>query len=436
MTRSWSILVATLVCLQATAEANGRFPQTVDVHVQPGDDQVILLAATFGLLISRDGGATFRWVCEETIGYGGIFDPDYAMATDGTIFATTFEGLRVSRDGGCTWLTIADLSSHWVQEVEVGPDGVVWAATASSNMPNDVFLSTDNGQSFQATNVPVRDVFWKSLRVAADGQRVYISGYKVAESTDGGVLGPQAFVLRSDDRGASWTQLPLTDVELGSQAWFFVEGVSPTDPDVVFARSLGVNSSIGDALYRSSDAGQSWVRVLDTANRMVAFVIRKNGEVVVGTETDGVHISASGGDAGSFIRMETPQMRCVAENSAGELLACGANWEPDFFALGRSQDGQDWQKVFRFSEIDSAYPCEAGTTQYDICEAKRWPALCEMFQCKGTGPLPADAGADAGTGDGGKGGCCDASPGAARSSAVLAMLLLLLWTATGRRRRI
>jgi hypothetical protein len=308
----------------------------------------------------------------------------------------------------------------------------VWAATASSTIPNDVFLRDDSGQTFQATNVPVSDVFWKSLRVAADGQRVYISGYKVAESTDGGVLGPQAFVLRSDDRGASWIQLPLTDVVLGSQAWFFMEGVSPTNADVVFARSLGVNGSVGDALYRSTDAGQTWTRVLDATDRMVAFVIRKNGHIVVGTETDGVYISASGGDPGSFTRTEAPQMKCVAETGAGELLACGANWDPDFFALGRSQDGQEWQKVFRFSEMDSAYPCEAGTTQYDVCEALRWPALCEMFQCRGSdaGPLPADAG----SGGTGKGGCCDASPGAGHGSALLAVLLLLLWTAPRRRR--
>jgi hypothetical protein len=99
------------------ARANGRFPATVNVHVRADDQDFILVPATFGLLLSKNGGQSFQWVCEEAIGYGGTYDPDYAVAADGRIFATTFAGLRVSTDSGCTFETLSGLfrTSGWVK---------------------------------------------------------------------------------------------------------------------------------------------------------------------------------------------------------------------------------------------------------------------------------------------------------------------------------
>src|SRR5439155_24446940 len=99
----WSVLAplvaGTLALAAAPAFANGRAPLTNGINFKAGDDQSIYLSTTFGLLVSHDDGCTFRWVCEQSLGYGGQWDPKYAIASDGTIFATTFEGLRVSRDG-------------------------------------------------------------------------------------------------------------------------------------------------------------------------------------------------------------------------------------------------------------------------------------------------------------------------------------------------
>lgn len=436
MTRSWSLVIAIALSLHAgLAQANGRFPQTVNVYVQPGNDQVVLLAATFGLLISRDGGVSFSWVCEEAVGYGGMYDPDYALTTDGTIYATTWEGLRVSRDGGCTWTNVPALAGQWAEEVEVSPQNDIWVATATSDMPNDVYLSTDQGQTFESRNLKRDGVFWKALQVApSNPQRLYVSGYKVADVlADGGLSGPVAYLYRTDDGGTTWTELSLGGVVLGQKAWFFVLGVAPDNPDVVFAASIGANAPVGDALYRSSDAGQTWTRVLDSTDAIAAFVIRQNGDIIAGTDEDGVHISSDGGD--TWTRTGLPQMKCLAETGAGVLLSCGANWEPDFFALGRSTDGREWTEVFRFSEVRDAYECPRGTVQFDTCEALRWPALCEMFACNrvDAGPTPVDAAVDGGTGKGNGGGCCDASAPGAVDGLVLGAAVWLLLLA-GRRR--
>lgn len=193
---------------RAVSHANGRAPATNRVYFGPTDNQSIYVRTTFGLLISKDDGCTFHWVCEQNVGYGGTFDPKYAIAADGTIFATTFTGLRVSRDGGCTFTTataelpvgapgrIADV---WVDALDIGPNGEIWIATAETGKPNDIFSSKDGGATFSSRGMLSPTIFWKSVKVArTDPQRVYITGYEVTTASDGGMT-PVAHVFASSE---------------------------------------------------------------------------------------------------------------------------------------------------------------------------------------------------------------------------------------------
>ena len=400
--------LAALLFVPAAADANGRFPATVNVHDRPGNDQLILLPATFGLLISTNDGGQFHWICEDAVGYGGTFDPDYAIATDGTIYATTFDGLKISRDGGCTFVIAPDLDEQWVGDVEIGPSGIVWAATSSGGMPNNVYQSTDNGVTFTAANLFDETAWWKSLKVApGDPDRIYVTGYLVAAT-------PEAILKRSDDGGETWIDLPVTDFGFGNQPLLFVEGVSPTNPDIVFARVNGSIAPAGDALYRSTDAGQSWTQVLELSDTIGAFLIRSDGATVIAASAgkcpgepkeslDGcVKLSTDGG-ATFHAAATQPKMACIMERSDGTLFACGANWEPDRFALGRSTDAAAWTAVFRFSEMAGPLSCEPGTVQFDICESLQWPSIAEQF---GVGSAPDAGSIDASGGGGGKGCGC------------------------------
>src|SRR5678815_2464803 len=90
--RSTSAGLSLALCLgiaAGVAHANGRFPATIDVHFKPGDPDVIALQVTWGLITSTDGGATWHWSCEEAVGFGGIYDPDYAFTSTGLLLATT-----------------------------------------------------------------------------------------------------------------------------------------------------------------------------------------------------------------------------------------------------------------------------------------------------------------------------------------------------------
>jgi uncharacterized protein (TIGR03382 family) len=417
-------VVAALALTTGVAHGNGRPPLTDGIHLRPGDPHSFYVSTTFGLLISHDDGCTFRWICEANIGYGGQFDPKYAIATDGTIFATTFTGLRVSRDGGCSFTTatsqlpsgdpnrIADL---WIDALDIGPTGEVWVGTAESGQPNDVFRSTDNGVTFASRGMLSPTIWWKSVKVApSNPQRVYIAGYQVAGTLpDGGQMAPTAHLLRSDDDGANWTPSPMAGVVFGATPIVYVDVVDPQNPDVIYVTSLGANPPSGDRLYRSTDGGMTLTEVLSTTDPIRDVVVRDAQTVLVATRMGGSFQSTNAGVA--FTSMATPpQLGCLGQLPDGTLIGCGANWMPDYMALARSTDGgATWTKVWRFVELAGAMACPEGTAEHDTCEQALWPNIQQQFGATGPtcGAFQVD-GAHDGPVAPPKKGCCETGEGA------------------------
>lgn len=389
------------------ASANGRAPATNGVFFRPGDANTLYVRSTFGLLVSHDDGCTFRWICEQNVGYGGTFDPKYLVATDGTIFATTFLGLRVSRDGGCTFTTATAeqvagtpgrIAEIWVNAIDLGPAGEVWVGTADSGTTNAVYRSMDGGRTFEARGSMSPMILWKSIRVApSDGMRVYAAGFEIAGS-------PIGHFYRSTDAGATWVPSPLTGVMFGTSPVLEVVGVDRTDADIVYLVSAESNANgDGDRLYRSGDGGATLSEVLATTAPIVDLIVRDT-TVMVATKT-GVYRSTDRGL--TFPAPTTPlAFQCLGQREDGRLYACGANWMPDYKAIGRSTDGASWDKVFRFVELEGPVQCPAGTPQADTCSAM-WPALQQQFGTTGPtcGLTPDAPAADATQAP--SGGCCD-----------------------------
>src|SRR5262245_53416279 len=77
-------LAATLIgALASPAGANGRAPATSTIHFRQGNDQDVIAGMTFGAVLSHDGGATWQWMCEAAVGYGGMYDPSYQYTASG-----------------------------------------------------------------------------------------------------------------------------------------------------------------------------------------------------------------------------------------------------------------------------------------------------------------------------------------------------------------
>jgi hypothetical protein len=423
------VAFAAAVLAPALALANGRPPLTNGVTFHPTDPHSLYVRSTFGLLISHDDGCSFHWVCEQAIGYGGEFDPKYAIAKDGTIFATTFKGLRVSRDGGCSWQTATE--EIWVDALDIAPNGDVWIATAETAAASDVYRSKDNGATFEHRGMLSPTIWWKSVRVAAtDSQRVYITGYQVAGPPlpDGGTPPPQAHFLRSDNGGDSWTPEPLAGVMYNATPIVLVRAVDPTNPDVLLMSSLGANGN-GDRLYRSSDGGATFTEVLATTDT-IRDVVFHNDQVLVATPA-GSFVSRNNGATFETLA-GAPQLACLGDHG-GELIGCGANWQPDFMAVARTSDAAAWSKVFRFVELDGTLTCPPGTDSQTKCDPL-YPALQEQFAATGPvcGALPDGPPEPPPAKHGG--GCCDAGTSGTPLGA-LALSGLALVVVLRRRRR-
>lgn len=467
-----SILPIIVALSASTAVANGRFSATVSTRFQPDNDQRIILPATFGLLVSEDDGASFRWVCEDAVGYGGTYDPDYALTSDGRIYATTFEGLRYSSDGACTFTgtefygdptggdTPELLTDIWVGEVEVASDGKIWATTSTGGKSNDIFVSAD-GSTFNAANNWHAKAWWKTLRVANTLPNVvYTTGFVVAEfNGEGEVVVPAAALLfKTENGGTSWTNLGVSDFDFGDQPNLFLEGVSPTNADIVYARVLNKRVPMGDDLYRSSDGGVSWTKVLEMGGTISAFTVRTDGRVFAGTATpctDDAPVDADGGlpdkgcvrtsptgELGTWVTPASePKLGCIGERSADDkLFACGGNWAPDNFAFGTSADnGETWDKLLQFAEIAGPLECPSDTAQYECVQAK-WPIQCVMLgicEAADAGAVAPDAnpGADAGDSPPGKEGCLGCQSSGSGSLPLFLGFAVVFWALSRRSRK-
>lgn len=425
------VVVALLVGMASTADANGRPPATNGVVIKPGDSTELFVRTTFGLLISKDGGCSFRWVCEDAIGYGGTYDPKYAIAGDGTIYATTFEGLRLSRDNGCTWTTAAaPVNDTWIDALDIAPNGDVWVATAESGARNDIFRSTDGGQTFGARGMQSSEIWWKSVKVAKTSpQFVYVAGYQVSGPTqpDASPPPPSAHFLRTENGGETWAESGLANVEFAATPIVLVAAIDPVTPTTVLMISIGANRPSGDKLYRSTDGGESWTEVLATENT-IRDVVFHDGSVYVATlsgsfeSVDGINYVPLAG---------APQLGCLGERD-GSLVGCGANWQPDFKAVALQGDDDSWSKIFRFVELAGPLECDAGTTVAELCNPL-WPALQMQFGATG----PTDPACAAPVLDGPdvvgaepppvkeSGGCCEAGGGAPFGAMGLAALVAM-----------
>ena len=154
------------------------------------------------------------------------------------------DGLRHSSDGGDTWSTvphrdIPNLDIHNVAVTAGPPHRIIVMVN------DDVFLSDDDGGNWRSLgvrqNFPLG--YPRGIRVKADAPQTIYTTF--GDTTPGST----GVVMRSDDAGATWANLPLP-VEPNTAMW--VVNSQPENPDFLLA-----GSRYG-YLYQSDDAGRSW----------------------------------------------------------------------------------------------------------------------------------------------------------------------------------
>ncbi len=431
--RRLAVTTLLLAAAATVASANGRPPGTSTINFRQGHPSDVIAGMTFGAVISHDSGATWRWFCEDAVGYGGMYDPDYAYSSSGKIFATTFTGLRVNADG-CVFDTTPE-QMKFVSSDELGPDGALYVGMADPT-DSDIYKSTDDGVTFATMTMPgmIND-WWQSIKIApSDAQRIYLTGYRFAQSPvpDGGTV--KVFLLfTSTTGGTSWTPMQMDTIMADQNSAIEIAGISKTDPTIVYARVTIANGTVGDTIYRSNNAGQTWTQILAKGDSLNAFLVRNNGDLVAGTPTLGASVSHDSG-ATWLPLTNPPHMNCINENAAGEVWACTQNYGTtqvpgDDAGIMKSTDLVTWSKVLRYQDIQAPVTCPAGTVQKDKCEAVNWCLLKSQLGITSAAincaSNVADLSGEAGSTDvtPPKKGCCDTGQGAAPGALVLGLVI-------------
>lgn len=416
-----------------TARANGRFPRAERLLEDPNDANRLLLAATYGLLLTEDRGQSWHHICEAAFAQPGVeLDPVSEIMTDGSILAGIYSTMMRSSPDGC------DFHAVLGEEVTTGvPDFTLdpttpqtaVALTVAVPVPGDpiiqLSLSSDDGRTWAPLGTPLPS----AIRLVAtvdvapgDPDRVYVSG---VSSEGEGVL------LRSEDRGQSYTALPVPTVSENDETPY-IAAIDPRNPDVVYLRTDvweyeeldGVEYG-SDRLLYTDDGGESFVELFKTDGKLFGFALSPDAStVLIGygdpqlgggrvTVTDELGIYRSPTDGGfSFEKIFDGSVTCLRYTPTG-LYVCTSQNEMDF-ELGFRQDASfsldttdPLTPLLRLPDVAGPLECGSCTTG-SLCLGY-WPDTCSRLggtACPaptsgGGGGLPAEcAGGSGGSGGG------------------------------------
>jgi photosystem II stability/assembly factor-like uncharacterized protein len=429
-----ALLVLALLMCPADAEAHGRFPAAGMVIIDPSDDAHIWVRATYGIVTTDDGGASWSWICPEAVGPQGM-NPGYNAATedpivqftsDGSVLAGIFDGLAVTRSG-CDWSMVSDAGSSSIAGravVDLRPErdrahtvALSTNGIAARTFEVNLWESADDGRTWAHLGIaPPTNFFARSLGVAeSDPQRLYLAGRDSFVLYPGLVEQFEGALFRSDDRGQSWTRHPIPGVNSEQLTTFpYLAAVHPDDPDTVFVQSVtneGVDI-ISTQLLLSRDGGGSWQVVYERPHTVAGFSLSPDGsQVAVGSEKDGLWIAPL--QSLDFEKVSPIHVRCLTWHTSG-LFACADEFT-DGYTVGRWTGGRSSDGDVIFEPLmNLGSPCGppscGGETAVGVQCVSRWPAerieldakVCDAppavapedgsCSCR-SGPRPSDDGA-------------------------------------------
>ena len=153
-------------------------------------------------------------------------------------------------------------------------------------------------------------------------------------------------VLRSRDRGLRWmpTNFGLQNLTILTLAW------APPMGEDAWPRWQVVFAGTEEGIYRSPNAGLGWKRSssADAAYQTVAVApdVHCSGQVLAGTETDGLWQSTDGGRTFAAVEGAPEQVNALIAVTSAPAGDDPVNWLlSDDTQLWRSADGIAWSQV-------------------------------------------------------------------------------------------
>ncbi|HEY0254242.1 MAG TPA: hypothetical protein VGC41_22090, partial [Kofleriaceae bacterium] len=183
------------------------------------------------------------------------------------------------------------------------------------------------------------------------------------------------FLLFTSANGGStpFTEMSQTGLLASNFSAMDVVGISPTDPKTVYLRINLETGTSGDSIYKSTDAGATWTKILTTNDAFgLVFLARSNGDLIAATKTSGAQVSTNGGTTWTPL-VNPPHISCLVENhGTHDVWACTENYDSigitgDGFGIMKTTDYASWTGVQRYQDISGVVQCDAATPQAAQC---------------------------------------------------------------------
>ena len=291
------------------------------------------------------------------------------------------DGVYKSTDGGKTWANVGLADTHHIAQIRIhptNPDLVYVAAMGHAFGPNSergIFRSKDGGATWEKVLYKSDKAGAADLAMDATNPRIlYASIYEQVRNfwslTSGG---PDSGLWKSSDGGDTWVELTdNTGLPTGLKGKIGV-AVSPAQPERVWAIIEAAEEKAG--VYRSDDSGATWTQL--TSNRDLIqrpwyychiFADPQDAESVyisnlkVWKSSDGgtnyTEITTPHGDNhGIWIDPHDPQ-RMINGNDGGGCVSFngGATWSTIYNQM---------TSQFYHLDIDNQFPYHVYATQQD-----------------------------------------------------------------------
>jgi hypothetical protein len=412
-------LVLAALLWSARAQGNGAFPDEFSIHFPAGAPDRILVGANFGLLVTEDDGATWRYSCEPYVTSGSSAALSqalvryYQLTADGAILANSTNVTR-SVDVGCNWPTSGgSIAGKVVTDVFADPNDPSFVLAIVATVQGTFIVgSHDGGQSFGATLYSTTGVL--------TGIEISRSTPGVVYATEVSVNGQTSTLLRSVDSGLHWTPMTIP-TPAGTQPRILA--VDPESADSVYVRLL---TGTTDAIGVTVDGGATFDVPLSITGAFSSFLRASDRTLYAGTLAGDLWVRPPG--ATSFQHRTGPHFRCLGQRPGTTRIYACADMILDGFSVGTSDDGaMTFQHVMKFTELKGPLTCPEVQT---ACAA-HWARIQQVLGLTG-----ADAGVtpppDAGSSTGPATKSCASAPDGPQ--AILGTMILLTAFRMGSRR--
>ncbi len=321
----------TTIPLTGTWFTHGYYPIAID----PNQPEKIYTSSGSGIIISTDGGFTWRSVLDAP-----ILGPFHFSFADDVIYAgvdpVTYGELPViyrSEDGGDTWDKLPWTVPDRLNDLQAVSGHPGWVLAALDGF--GVYQSMDSGQSWQDANDGVRS--------NAIVEKMAISPLK-PDTIYAIARWPRNALFKTSDGGQTWSE-PLLE------AMLYTAVVHPGNPDIIWVvDKLGIQESV--------DGGGSWERAVtlpiydlaispDAPDRPCGVGYAAEGSYLLCRETAGKN--------GEYHWVQHPipgvqyAGRLTISSTQGDwmMLSGRSDGSLSYSVFASQNSGRGWQEMFR-----------------------------------------------------------------------------------------